>query len=53
MGAIKNVFKLMTTGLGSMASRAFEPDTLEILEAGLGKIRGSKPQTVGTIVVPS
>ena len=43
----------MTTGLGSMASRAFEPDTVEIPEASLGKIRGSKPQTVGTIVVPS
>ena len=43
----------MTTRLGSMASRAFEPDSLEIPEVGVGKRRGSKPQITGTIVVPS
>ena len=47
MGAIKNIFGLMTTGLGKMALRAFE------LEAGFGKIRGSKPQIAGTMVVLS
>ena len=43
MGAIENIFGLMTTGLGRMASRAFKFYTLEILEAGFGRIRGSKP----------
>ena len=53
MGAIENVFRLMTTRLGRMASMAFEPDTLEILEASFGEIRTSKPQIAGKIVVPS
>ena len=53
MGTIKNNFGLMTTRLGSMASRAFKPDSLEIPEVGVGKRRGSKPQITGTIVVPS
>ena len=43
----------MTTVLGNMASRAFKLDTLEILEASFGKIRGSKPWIMGTMVVPS
>ena len=43
----------MTIGLGRMASRAFEPDTLEILEVGFGRIRGLKLKIVGTMVVPS
>ena len=36
-----------------MASRAFKLDTSEIPEASFGKIRGSKPRMVGTMVVPS
>ena len=43
----------MTMGLGRMVSMAFKPDTPEIPEAGFGKIRCSKPQIMGTIVVPS
>ena len=43
----------MTTGLGSMASRAFEPNIPEIPKANFGKIIGSKPRIVGTIAVPS
>ena len=53
MGAMENIFGLMTTGLGKMASRAFELDTTELSKAGFGRIKGSKPQIVGTIVVPS
>ena len=43
----------MTTRLGRMALRAFEPDTLEILEVGLDRIRGSKLRMAKTMVVPS
>jgi len=43
----------MTTGFGRMASRAFEQDTPEILEADFGKIRGSKPWIARTTEVPS
>ena len=43
----------MTTRLGRIASRDFEPDTPKIPEASFGKIRGSKPQIVRTVVVPS
>ena len=53
MGAIENNFGLMTTGLGRMALRAFEPNTPEIPKAGFNRIRGSKPQIVGTIAVLS
>ena len=53
MGAIKNVFGLMTIELDRMASRAFELNTSEIPKAGLGKIRGSKPQIARTMAVPS
>jgi len=47
-----NVFGLMTTRLGNMALRAFEPNTPEIPKASFGKIRGSKPQIVGEMAVP-
>jgi len=50
---MENVFGLMTTRLGSMASRAFELDTHKIPEADFGKIRGLKRRIVRTIVVPS
>jgi len=53
LGALENVFRLMTTGLGNMASRAFELDTPEIPEKGFSKIRGSKPRIVGMRAVPS
>ena len=53
LGTIKNVFGLMTIGLGRIASRAFKLDTLEIPKVGFGKIRGSKPRMVGMITVPS
>ena len=53
LGAIENIFGLMTTGLGRMALRPFEPDTLEIPEASFSRIKGSKLQMVGTMVVPS
>ena len=36
-----------------MASKAFEPDNPKIPKASLGRIRGLKPQIVGTMVVPS
>ena len=50
---MENFLGLMTSELGSMALKAFELDTLEIPETGFGKIRGSKPQIVGTTAVPS
>ena len=50
---MKNVFELMTTGLGKIASRAFKPNTLEIFEAGFGKIRGSNPRIARTMAIPS
>ena len=53
MGAMENIFRLMTTGLGRMDSRAFELDTPEIPEASFGKIREPKPQMAGTMAVPS
>ena len=53
LGAMENIFGLMTTGLSKIASRAFEPDTLEIPKAGFGRIRGSKPQMAGAMAVPS
>ena len=53
MGAIKNVFELMTTRLGRMASRAFEPDNPKIPKASFSRIRGLKPQIVETMAVPS
>ena len=40
MGDMENVFGLMTTKLGRMASRAFEPDTPKILKVDFGKIKG-------------
>ena len=49
---MENVFGLITIGLGSMALRAFESDTLEIPEVGFGNIKGSKPQIVGAMTVP-
>ena len=49
---MENILGLMTTRLGRMPLRAFKLDTLEILEAGFGRIRGSKPQIAGTMVVP-
>ena len=61
MGIIENVFELMTTRLGRIASRTFkpdtleileEPDTLEILEVGFGKIRGSKSWIARTMAIP-
>ena len=53
LGVMENIFGLMTTRLGSMASRAFELDTHKIPEADFGKIRGLKRRIVRTIVVPS
>ena len=53
MGAMENIFGLMTTRLGKAALRAFKLDTPEIPEAGFSRIRGSKPQITGTIAVPS
>ena len=50
---MENIFRLMTTGLGRMDSRAFELDTPEIPEASFGKIREPKPQMAGTMAVPS
>jgi len=50
---MENIFRLTTTGLGRMASRAFELDTLEIPEAGFCKISELKPWMAGTMVVPS
>jgi len=50
---MKKIFELMTIGLGRMASRAFELHTPEILEAGFGRIRGSKPRMAGTMAIPS
>ena len=50
---MENIFRLMTTKLGRMASRGFELDTLEILEVGLSRIRGPIPRIVGIIAVPS
>ena len=52
LGVIENVFGLMTTRHGRMASKAFKLDTLEIPKVGFGRIRGLKPQIVGTMVVP-
>ena len=49
---MENIFELMTTRLGRMASRTFELDTLKISEVGLGKIRGLKPRIAGTVAVP-
>ena len=49
---MENVFGLMTTGLGKIASRAFELDTPEIPKVCFGKIRGLKPRIVGTMGVP-
>ena len=43
----------MTTEHGRMASRAFESNTPEILEAGFGKIRGSNPRIAGIMAVSS
>ena len=43
----------MTTELGRMVSRAFEPNTPDIPEASFGKIRGSKPWIVGMMAPPS
>ena len=53
LGVIENIFGLMTTKLSKMASRAFEPDTPKISKVGFSRIRGSKPQIVGTIAIPS
>ena len=53
LDAIENVFGLMTTRLGKMASRAFESDTPEIPEAGFIKIRGLNPWIVGKMAIPS
>ena len=50
---MENIFRLMTIGLGRMASIAFETDTPEIPKVGLDNIRGLKPRIAGTIVVPS
>ena len=50
---MENVFRLMTTELSRMASRAFEPDTPKIPKVGFNRIRGSKPRIIGTIEVPS
>ena len=43
----------MTTGVGRMASKAFELDTPEIPKAGFNKIRGLNPQIAGIVAVPS
>ena len=53
MGAIENILGLMTIGLARVASRAFEPNTLEIPKAGFSRIRGSNPWIAGTMAVPS
>ena len=53
MENMENIFGLMTTELGRMASRAFEPDTPKIPKSGFSRIKGSKPRIVGTIAVPS
>ena len=53
LGTMENIFGLMTTKLGKMASRAFKSDTLEILEVSLSRIRGSKPRITKTIAVSS
>ena len=50
---MENVFGLMTTGLGRMASRAFKPDTPEIPEADFGKEKGSNPRMAGTMAIQS
>lgn len=42
----------MMSGLGRAVSKTFGPKALEIPWIGFGKIRGSKPQMVGTIEVP-
>ena len=52
LGAIENVFGLMTTAVGRMASGALESDNPEILEADFGKIRGLNPRIARTMVVP-
>ena len=51
-GTRENIFRLMMTGLGKVASKAFGPGIPEILEIDLGKTRGSKPRMAGTIGVP-
>ena len=53
MGTMENIFRLMSTKLGKMASKAFESSTPEFSEAGFSKIRGTKPEIAGTIAVPS
>ena len=51
-GTRENIFRLMMTGLGKVASKAFGPGIPEILEIDLGKTKGSKPRMAGTIGVP-
>ena len=53
LGTMENIFGLMSTGLGKMASRAFKSSTPKFSEAGFGKIRELKPQIAGTIAIPS
>ena len=53
LGAIENVFGLMTTKLGKMATRAFKPDTPKIPKADFGKIRGLNPRIARTMAVLS
>ena len=46
------ILELMTTGLSRMASKALEPGTPKIPEAGFGRIRGLKPRIARTMAVP-
>ena len=50
-GAKENIFGLMMTGLGKVASKAFGLDALKSLWIGFGRIRGSKPRMAGTMEV--
>ena len=52
LGAMENIFGLMTTGLGKTTSRFFGSSSLEIPEVGLSRMKGLKPWIVGTIKVP-